>query len=502
MTPWNLNTRITKRLIWLTIAGLPPQLWYPDSFTNIAEYFGKVILPEDCTHRQFNMSHGKVCILSDRIEFIKETIHIPFGKEIILVRVEEYEGDTDSLFNGYVFDSISEDDESLRTEPVTENHSDSSDEDSNLGGEDPISVEESVTGDESDTQDGFSKNHQVGDSSEHGRDSEKVENTHSWNGFTTFLVEQVNDKSPLCCKVPDNVNVHIPMGFLSTDNHQTLQCLPTRSHKTLSSRALWNTSGFDYAFKKSEGKYGGIIAIWDTTRFLKTSWMEGDGFLAIKEWRKEALLQEQSTMTRLRENLCLIDLKEETSSLSSIDIETRCKIVKELSDLDYSKLKDLRQRAKSRWALEGDENSRFFHGVVNSKRNRSRINGLNIQGAWVTEPSLIKIHIFNTFKQKFHEDSLSRPTFTSNLFKQLSVEECSLLDLPFSTQEIKEAVWSCGGDKAPGPDGFSFKLLKKHWDIFSFDIISYVKEFETKAFIPRGCNSSFINLVPKIKDPL
>ncbi|GKE06748.1 RNA-directed DNA polymerase, eukaryota [Tanacetum coccineum] len=170
-------------------------------------------------------------------------------------------------------------------------------------------------------------------------------------------------------------------------------------------------------------------------------------------------------MTRLREILCLIDLKAETSPLSSIDIETRCKIVKELSDLDYSKLKDLRQRAKSRWALEVDENSRFFHG-------------------------------------KFHENNLSRPTFTSNLFKQLSVEECSLLDLPFSTQEIKEAVWSCGGDKAPGPDGFSFKLLKKHWDIFSFDIISYVKEFETKAFIPRGCNSSFITLVPKIKDPL
>ncbi|GKD91710.1 hypothetical protein Tco_1367217 [Tanacetum coccineum] len=191
---------------------------------NIDEYFGKVILPEDCTHRQFNMSHGKVCILSDRIEFIKETIHIPFGKEIISVRVEEYKGDTDSLFNGYVFDSISEDDESLRTEPVTGNHSDSFDEDYNLDGEDPKSVEESVTGDESDTQDGFSKNHQVGDSSEHGRDSEKVENTHSWNVSTTFLVEQVNDKSPLCCKVPDNVNVHIPIGFLSTDNHQTLQC--------------------------------------------------------------------------------------------------------------------------------------------------------------------------------------------------------------------------------------------------------------------------------------
>ncbi|PWA99354.1 eukaryotic aspartyl protease family protein [Artemisia annua] len=50
-----------------------------------------------------------------------------------------------------------------------------------------------------------------------------------------------------------------------------------------------------------------------------------------------------------------------------------------ISNIDHLRLKDLRQRAKCRWALEGDENSKFFHGVINSKRNRSRINGLNIQ---------------------------------------------------------------------------------------------------------------------------
>ncbi|GKB29168.1 putative RNA-directed DNA polymerase [Tanacetum coccineum] len=59
-----------------------------------------------------------------------------------------------------------------------------------------------------------------------------------------------------------------------------------------------------------------------------------------------------------------------------------------------------------------------------------------------------------------------------------------------------------GGEKAPGSDGFTFKLLKKHWDVFSSDIISYVKEFETKEFIPKGCNSSFIDLVLKVDEPV
>ena len=92
--------------------------------------------------------------------------------------------------------------------------------------------------------------------------------------------------------------------------------------------------------------------------------------------------------------------------------------------------------------------------------------------------------------------------FTSHHFKQLSLDDSTFLDLPFSHQEIKDAVWSCGGEKALGPDGFSFKLLKKHWDIFSEGIMAYVKEFESMGVIPKGCNSSFITLVPKIDDPL
>ncbi|GJT94691.1 putative RNA-directed DNA polymerase, eukaryota, reverse transcriptase zinc-binding domain protein [Tanacetum coccineum] len=105
-------------------------------------------------------------------------------------------------------------------------------------------------------------------------------------------------------------------------------------------------------------------------------------------------------------------------------------------------------------------------------------------------------------ESKFKEDDISRPTFSSNLFKQLLIEDSLFLDLPFSSQEIKNAVWSSGGEKPLGPDDFTFKFIKKHWDVFSHDIISFVKEFESSAFIPRGCNSSFITFVPKIDDPL
>ncbi|GJQ93669.1 ribonuclease H-like domain-containing protein [Tanacetum coccineum] len=69
-------------------------------------------------------------------------------------------------------------------------------------------------------------------------------------------------------------------------------------------------------------------------------------------------------------------------------------------------------------------------------------------------------------------------------------------------QGIKDAVWSCGCEKAPGPDGFTFKFIKWFWDTMGNDFIEMVKRFEVDGTIPKGCNSSFIALVPKIKDPI
>ncbi|GJS34885.1 putative RNA-directed DNA polymerase [Tanacetum coccineum] len=160
-------------------------------------------------------------------------------------------------------------------------------------------------------------------------------------------------------------------------------------------------------------------------------------------------------------------------SLCDAVVDLRTSSVKQLADIELLKVKDLRQKAKLRWAAEGEENSQFFHGIINSRRNRSTINGLNIHGDWITDPLTIKDHIFHSFSNRFKESNRSRPRFSSNLFQQIKEEESQLLDRPFTLDEIKEA-----------------------------DVVSYVKDFEILGYIPRGCNSSFITLVPKVDDPL
>ncbi|GKD73614.1 hypothetical protein Tco_1331896, partial [Tanacetum coccineum] len=159
-----------------------------------------------------------------------------------------------------------------------------------------------------------------------------------------------------------------------------------------------------------------------------------------------------------------IKQKAENDGLSQHDIEERLSLKKVKDDLDHLMHLDLIQKAKVKWAIEGDENSKYFHGIVNNNFSRSRINGLFINDSWVSDPPLIIDHIFTFHKNKFKNKVHNRPRFSCNLFKTLTDHGTFILDAPFSNKEIKDAVWGCAGNKAPGPDGFTFKFIRDYWD--------------------------------------
>lgn len=54
--------------------------------------------------------------------------------------------------------------------------------------------------------------------------------------------------------------------------------------------------------------------------------------------------------------------------------------MKNIVDMENEKLKDIKQKAKVKWANQGDENSKFFHGMLNTKIRRTRLNGILIAG--------------------------------------------------------------------------------------------------------------------------
>ncbi|GJW02508.1 RNA-directed DNA polymerase, eukaryota [Tanacetum coccineum] len=53
---------------------------------------------------------------------------------------------------------------------------------------------------------------------------------------------------------------------------------------------------------------------------------------------------------------------------------------------------------------------------------------------------------------------------------RLTADQISDLEKTVSSDEIRKAVWSCGENKSPGPDGFTFEFFRKYWDSIGPDM--------------------------------
>lgn len=55
-----------------------------------------------------------------------------------------------------------------------------------------------------------------------------------------------------------------------------------------------------------------------------------------------------------------------------------------------------------------------------------------------------------------------------------------------SADEVRKAMFSIGGDKAPGPDGFRACFYHKNWAIVGHDVVAAVQYFFSHRCLPRG----------------
>ncbi|GJX23647.1 putative RNA-directed DNA polymerase, eukaryota, reverse transcriptase zinc-binding domain protein [Tanacetum coccineum] len=224
--------------------------------------------------------------------------------------------------------------------------------------------------------------------------------------------------------------------------------------------------------------------------------------LHLKTWVSQTKDNETSRKKSILALLKSLDEKIDAGQASEDDRMLRVNSWHELDNLEKLVSMDLIQKAQIRWDVEGDENSKFFHSIINSKRKSQPIQGILQEGVWVFDPGAIKMAFLEFYKEKFscHDSPVILPSMSSA--KSLSDSDRHLLDSMVSLEEIKNAVWDCGSQKAPGPDGFSFMFVKKYWDIMKIDIQNFVMRFFSSSSFPPGTNSSFFTLIPKVSNPL
>nr|GEV74591.1 RNA-directed DNA polymerase, eukaryota [Tanacetum cinerariifolium] len=140
--------------------------------------------------------------------------------------------------------------------------------------------------------------------------------------------------------------------------------------------------------------------------------------IAIKAWSKEANKRSNDKKINIQQNLSEVDkLIDQGKSNDEILIK-RITLLNDLQELNNMNAMEISQKVKMRWSIEGDENSNYFHDQVQDL-------------------------------------------------------ECTI-----TYEEVKRAVWDCGTNKSPGPDGFSFDFYRKYWTTIDDDV-DFEKAFDS-----------------------
>ncbi|GJV36616.1 ribonuclease H-like domain-containing protein [Tanacetum coccineum] len=91
--------------------------------------------------------------------------------------------------------------------------------------------------------------------------------------------------------------------------------------------------------------------------------------------------------------------------------------LKEMEDMDFV------QKAKVRWAIEGDENSKYFHGIINKKRSNLAIRGVFVDGTWCTDPILVKKAFKDHYEARFNKPTKARLKLSFSFPNRLSTDQ-------------------------------------------------------------------------------
>ncbi|GJS31419.1 RNA-directed DNA polymerase, eukaryota [Tanacetum coccineum] len=253
--------------------------------------------------------------------------------------------------------------------------------------------------------------------------------------------------------------------------------------------------------KESHADYG------PTPFCLFHSWFLEEDFYSViedswnnDEWSSAKRSSKDHVRNALQDSLVEIDQHLDKCESLLDDLSKRAEFFHDLKAIDQKDSIDLVQKEKVKWAVKGDENSKFFHGIVNKNRKHLAIKGILVDGEWIDNPTRVKSEFYSYFANRFSPPDWMRAPLEGNFPRHLDYGQSCDLEGEVTNEEIKRAIWDYGSNKSLGSDGFTFEFFKKFWAIVGGDVINAVKEFFSSSSFPKGCNSSFISLIPKFLD--
>ncbi|GJS41523.1 RNA-directed DNA polymerase, eukaryota [Tanacetum coccineum] len=185
----------------------------------------------------------------------------------------------------------------------------------------------------------------------------------------------------------------------------------------------------------------------------------------IRRWIKDMNLRDSGSIESAKVKLAQIDINIDNGNVSDDILLERMELSRIINDFKHLEATDRIQKAKLKWAIEGDENSKFFHGIINKKRSQLSIRGVINDGQWHTDPEMVKDAFMRHFANRFKQPGSARLKINVDFPNRLSIDQ-----------------------------------TERYWSFIGPDFCLAVEWFFDKGSFPIGSNASFIVLIPKVAD--
>ena len=123
-------------------------------------------------------------------------------------------------------------------------------------------------------------------------------------------------------------------------------------------------------------------------------------------------------------------------------------------------------------------------------------------GTWVEDKAGLGKVVEGYFEQIFTNSNPSGfDNILSGILSTAGVDSIEQLDGDFQASEVKEALNQMAPLIAPGLEGMSPIFYKSFWHMVGEDVTIVVLRALNLGIVPESINTTFITLIPKIKNP-
>ncbi|XP_022003085.1 uncharacterized protein LOC110900505 [Helianthus annuus] len=207
-------------------------------------------------------------------------------------------------------------------------------------------------------------------------------------------------------------------------------------------------------------------------------------------------------VTELRNQLDQIQKQVDTNPFDTALRSSEAICLRDYKVAAYDEECFLKQKSKVQWLCADDSNTSYFHNYVKGRNARSKIHcikdtkGNLFEGDDVATTLLAHYSVFMGTED--HVDKVDDTDMFVNVL-QSNVAENMVRQV--TEDEVKQAMFSIGENKAPGPDGYTSAFFKKSWDVVGGEVTKAVLDFFSNGQILKQINHTILALVPKVETP-